>query len=380
MKTLHDGSAVAARRAGGPRRRRARWTREPGDVAPLIAEVLESFGEHDVASTPDEVAGSSPCAGGSAPCFVATDRDDGGRAARTSSSPHTPRRRGSCATRAGTGTSTSTAPTTPRGTSGWHRRRRWRWRPCWSGRRSCRGGSAPPRAASGSTSTTGAATRGATARRRAPPASGSAATGRSARMPPGRASIRRCQRDGVRARARGSSSNIQRAKLRRPQSPAAGEDADRPARPRSWASTRPSARRHAVVGDEVVAHRAVRSAARDRGGVERPGGEDRLGGEPPGEQRLADALARHHVGRHRRVAGEQHPAVGQRRPVDARRGSATPCAGPRARAAGRAPPARAGGRAARPTARFMSWIRRVPSRSTPKPTLARPSGSGNDHA
>ena len=55
------------------------------------------------------------------------------------------------------------------------------------------------------------------------------------------------------------------------------------------------------------------------GGLHRAGGDDRLGRQPPGEHRLADALAGHRVGGHRRVAGEQHPPVGQRRPVDAGR-------------------------------------------------------------
>ena len=71
-----------------------------------------------------------------------------------------------------------------------------------------------------------------------------------------------------------------------------------------------------MVGDEVVAHgRLVARRRRDR--VERAGGEDRLGGQPPGEQRLADALAGHHVAGHRRVAGQEDSTVGQPRPVDA---------------------------------------------------------------
>ncbi len=52
-------------------------------------------------------------------------------------------------------------------------------------------------------------------------------------------------------------------------------------------------------------------------GLQRPGGDDRLGGEATGEQGLADALAGHHVGGHRGVAGEQHPPGRQRCVVDA---------------------------------------------------------------
>ena len=123
-----------------------------------------------------------------------------------------------------------------------------------------------------------------------------------------------------------------------------------PRAPRSWASTRPSAptcggRRRGGGA------RRLRSARRAGVGVERAGGDDRLGGEAAGEQRLADALAGHHVAGHRRVAGEQHPAARPAAPGRCAPGSATPCAGPRASAAGpERARGRAGGRAVRPTA------------------------------
>ena len=60
-------------------------------------------------------------------------------------------------------------------------------------------------------------------------------------------------------------------------------------------------------------------AAPAAAGSQRPGGDDRLGREAAGEQRLADALAGHHVGGRRGVADEQHAPVGERGPVDAGR-------------------------------------------------------------
>ena len=73
MRTLHDGSAVAARRAAalvdaveaGGRR----------DLAPAIVEVLESFGERDVRLGPDEVDGIVAMCGRLRAVFVAADRD-----------------------------------------------------------------------------------------------------------------------------------------------------------------------------------------------------------------------------------------------------------------------------------------------------------------
>ena len=72
--------------------------------------------------------------------------------------------------------------------------------------------------------------------------------------------------------------------------------------------------------------------------------------------------------------------VGQHDAVDAGPGSATPLAGPRStpRPRGRRGCA---GRSSRPAhCSRMSLPWRRPSRSTPKPTLARPPGSGNDQA
>ena len=111
-------------------------------------------------------------------------------------------------------------------------------------------------------------------------------------------------------------------------------------------STRPSAHRHAVIGDEVVAHRrsiAVRRRRRRRA----PARHDRLGGEPAGEQRLADALAGHHVGGRGGVADEQHAAGGEAGLVDRGPGSATPVCRPSGSAPGRARRRRAAGRAER---------------------------------
>src|SRR5262249_22244205 len=48
-------------------------------------------------------------------------------------------------------------------------------------------------------------------------------------------------------------------------------------------------------------------------------GDDRFGGEAAGEERLADALAGHHVGGHRRVTREQDALASERGGVDARR-------------------------------------------------------------
>ena len=67
---------------------------------------------------------------------------------------------------------------------------------------------------------------------------------------------------------------------------------------------------HPVVGEEVVAHRPLVSV-RDEVGLCSPAADDRLGGEPAGEQRLTDALAGQHVGRGGGVADEEDPAVGE---------------------------------------------------------------------
>ena len=357
-------------------RRRRRWP-------PTSPRCSSRFGEHDVSHRPRTSVGElvdvvPPAAGGARHAPIATTA-----AALLNALLADVRRarRASSATRGGTGTCTSTAPTTRRGrewlassaalalaTRARRRRRRAVGR---VRRRRLRAGVRPRRP------------RGRPALLlddlRDPRAGPPPPCAQSAKAP-GRASKRRCQRDGV-------SSDGPRLVLEHP----AGEVAPAPragagrgrgsrrGRRARWASTRPSARRHAVVGDEVVAHGALVARPATRR-VERAGGEDRLGGQPPGEQRLADALAGHHVGGHRRVADEQHSTVGQRAPGRRGPGSATPCAGPRARAAGPSA-ARMCGRSSRPAhSCFMSWMRRVPSRSTPKPTLARPPGSGNDQA
>ena len=117
--------------------------------------------------------------------------------------------------------------------------------------------------------------------------------------------------------ARGSSSNIQRAKLRRVQSLDA-EHAYRAAGAELVAEHLAEQRRHLVIRQKVVAHgRSI--PRRDLAGLERATGEDRLGGEPGGEHGLADALAGHRVGGHRGIADEAHTAAGQRCPVDAGR-------------------------------------------------------------
>ena len=115
----------------------------------------------------------------------------------------------------------------------------------------------------------------------------------------------RCQRDGEVAIARGSSSNIQRAKLRRPHSPLAATIGDRARGHRPGARARRrvastcgdrrtgDARRRAL----VVADHDVR--------LERPADDDRFGRDPAGQQRLPDALAGHHVGCGGGVADEQ---------------------------------------------------------------------------
>ena len=72
-----------------------------------------------------------------------------------------------------------------------------------------------------------------------------------------------------------------------------------------------------MVGEQVVLDLGTVDG-RSVVGLQRPGSDDRLGGEPTGQQRLADAFAGHHVGGHRRVAGEQHPPGGERGLVDPR--------------------------------------------------------------
>ena len=173
--------------------------------------------------------------------------------------------------------------------------------------------------------------------------------------------------------ARGSSSNSQRAKLRRVHALIA-RDPDR--RPRALGRCEDPAERdrHAVVGGEVAQHRArsPRRSAR----VRRAGGEDGVGGERAGEQRLADALAGH---------GGRWPRPRRRRTApaaavsgDARRcgrGSARPCAGASATGAG---PSTAGmcGRCEQlgPQLLHVLAVRARRPRWMPKPTLARPSG------
>jgi hypothetical protein len=77
-------------------------------------------------------------------------------------------------------------------------------------------------------------------------------------------------------------------------------------------------RRHAVVGEKVMAHGSLIGGANGRG-RERAAGRQCLGSEPTGEHRLADSLARHHVAGARRVAHEQHPPRRQHGSVDAGR-------------------------------------------------------------
>ena len=103
-----------------------------------------------------------------------------------------------------------------------------------------------------------------------------------------------------------------------------------------------------------------------RGGGVRPegaGGEDGPGGQRAGQQGLADALAGHRVARAGRVADEQGPARRRARPGRCGPGSATPCAGAAASAAGPSAAAMWGRASSSGHSAFMSWMRRSPSRA-----------------
>ena len=189
-----------------PRGRRgpSPWSTSTIGRRAAMAAVLEAHGEHDVELTADDVGALAdvlrPRCGRSS--SRRTDRDAAAgaqraaRRARRAASPRPPRGRG-------TGTCTSTAPTTRRGPSGWRRRPRsaLATRLVASRRRAV--GRVRRRGCATCSSTTGAAASAAGARRRVPAASGSAATAAGSAIGEGaRARAerhRRCQRDGVRA-------------------------------------------------------------------------------------------------------------------------------------------------------------------------------------
>ena len=114
--------------------------------------------------------------------------------------------------------------------------------------------------------------------------------------------------------ALGSSSNIQRAKLRR--GPVAGGQHPNGAAGAALVAQYLAEQcRHLVIGQQVMPHGRPVSPARPHR-RRAPAGNDRLSREASSEHGLADALAGHGVGGHCCVADEAHPAAGQRRPVD----------------------------------------------------------------
>ena len=336
MKTLHDRSAAAARRAAAlVDAVCAGDAAEPGDVAPLIAEVLESFGERDVRLDPDEVDGIVAVSGRLRAVFVAADRDTAAALlnellAQFAAAPRLVRHEGwdwhvhvdraddapwdewlASSAALALATLLAGSPELPWGecaAAGCRRvyvhdgrgdPRRYCSSTCATRERvrRHRRSPPPPRRSDAARSVLRLGGRRALEAgglglvRRGPLDLGGSriwagSVSDSERIPaqiagwnqlakaPGRARTRRCQPDGVRAKARGSSSNIQRAKLRRPQAPLRARMPIAP-RPALVGEHPPERRRHAVVGDEVVVDRG-RVAIADHGGS-----SPRRRGSPP---------------------------------------------------------------------------------------------------